>query len=74
MKASTCVVEYLVFAWSNPNRHGFDQAIQEQFLTSSVLGVTRSDPELQPTFGSLRQSPAVGVAILGGHCEVTFGK
>ncbi len=63
MKASTCVVDYLGFAASDSNRQDSAASSREQFLTSSVLGMTQSDPELRPTFGSLRQRPAVGVAF-----------
>ena len=63
MRASTCVVGCLSFARRGPSRQGPHRTSQERVLTADVPDVTRGDPELRPTFGTLRQSPAVGVAF-----------
>jgi len=62
-QASTCVFDYLSFAQLSSSRRDLNRTIPELCLAASVLDMTVSDPELQPTFGTLRRSPAAGVAF-----------
>ena len=61
-QASTCVVDYLSFTHLSSYRRDLRRTIPELCLAASVLDMTRGDPELQPTFGTLRRSPAAGDA------------
>ncbi len=62
-QASTCVVDYLSFTHLSSNRRDLTWANPELCLAASVLDMTSSDPELLPTFGTLRRSPAAGDAF-----------
>jgi len=75
MQASTCVVDYLIFAANGSNRRDLPATRRKPLFNLARVRMTPSGPELATDFWT---SPAKlrsqGYLYLGGHCEVFLSK